>query len=128
VHVAEQSRTGRAGEHAGRLALALRQGLVGDAVDAQGALLHHLLLLVELANAVGAGPGAVLAADALVVVDQHDAVVLALVRGAGRADRHAGGSSQCRQLFGKVYRLGVRVLPTSKVCTRLKKVPVGSAS
>src|SRR3989338_8888606 len=38
-----------------------------------------------------------------------------------------GGSSQCRQDLGKcsVSLCGYR--PTSKVCTRLKKVPVGSA-
>ena len=79
-----------------------RQQLVVDAVDAQRALLHHLFLLVHFARAVGAGPGAVLAADALVVVDQHDAVLGALVGLApvGHTGTQ-GGSSQCRQDFGK---------------------------
>ena len=43
-----------------------------------------------LARAVRARPRAQLAADALVLVDQHDAVLGALVAGAGRAHRHAG--------------------------------------
>src|SRR3546814_8385723 len=42
------------------------------------------------ARAVGAGPGAQLAADAGVGVDQHDAVLGALVGGPGRADGDAG--------------------------------------
>ena len=46
-------------------------------VDAQRALGHHLALLVQLAHAVRARPRAVLAADALVVIDEHDAVFFA---------------------------------------------------
>src|SRR3546814_1615707 len=42
------------------------------------------------ARAVRAGPRAQLAADALVLVDQHDAVLGALVAGAGGAHGHAG--------------------------------------
>ena len=61
------------------------QRLVVDAVHAQGALLHHAARVAVLARAVGAGPGTQLAADALVLVDQHDAVLGALVAGAGRA-------------------------------------------
>ena len=91
VDVAEQARVGRAGQHAGRACGRARgSACVVDAIDAQRALGHHLALLVDLAHAVGAGPRAVLAADALVVVDQHDAVLGALVARAGRAHRHAG--------------------------------------
>src|SRR5574340_999481 len=38
-----------------------------------------------------------------------------------------GGSSQCRQDLGKCSVSLCGYWPTSKVCTRLKKVPVGSA-
>ena len=38
-----------------------------------------------------------------------------------------GGSSQCRQDLGKCTVSVLGNSPTSKVCTRLKKVPVGSA-
>src|SRR5690349_4404670 len=37
-----------------------------------------------------------------------------------------GGSSQCRHDFGKCTVCVSGYLPTSKVCTRLKNVPVGS--
>src|SRR5512140_3432278 len=37
-----------------------------------------------------------------------------------------GGSSQCRQDFGKCTVWVFGYSPTSKVCTRLKNVPVGS--
>ena len=83
-------RAGRAGAHAGRNAILRREGLVVDAVDAQRAFLHHAVVVVVLARAVGAGPGAQLAADAGVGIDQHDAVRRALVGGAGRADGDAG--------------------------------------
>ena len=39
-----------------------------------------------------------------------------------------GGSSQCRQDLGKCTVWVCGKLPTSKDCTRLKKVPVGSAA
>src|SRR5690606_30396178 len=80
----------RADLHAGRFALGLWQVLVVDAVDAERAFLHHALDLAVLARAVGAGPRAQLAADAFVLVDQHDAVLGALVAGAGRAHGDAG--------------------------------------
>jgi hypothetical protein len=107
VHVAEQARAGRAGQHAGRLAFGFGQRGAGDAVHAQRALAHHLALFVELARAVGAGPAAVLAADALVVVDQHDAVLGALVAGAGGAHRHAGRVFAVQAALGEVHRLRV---------------------
>src|SRR5690606_21922506 len=66
------------------------QVVVVDAVHAQRAFLHHAFDFGVLARAVGAGPRTQLAADALVLVDQHDAVLGALVAGAGRAHRHAG--------------------------------------
>jgi hypothetical protein len=43
-------RLGRAGGDAGGDALRLGDGLVVDAIDAEGALLHHPLVLVELAR------------------------------------------------------------------------------
>ena len=80
----------RTGLHAGRLARDLRNVLVVDAVDAERAFLHHAFDFRILARTVGAGPAAELAADALVLVHEHDAVFGALVAGAGRADGHAG--------------------------------------
>src|SRR5690606_4703813 len=78
------------GLHAGRLAFAFVEVFVVDPVHAQRAFLHHAFDRRILARAVRAGPAAQLAADALVLVDQHDAVLGALVAGAGGADRHAG--------------------------------------
>ena len=83
-------RLDRARHDAGRLAVLLGEMVVVDAVDAQRAFLHHAGIVVELARAIGAGPGAQLAADADRLVDQHDAVLGALVGGAGRADGDAG--------------------------------------
>ena len=79
----------RARLHASRLPRFLGNGLVVDAVDAQRAFLHHPVDLAVLARAVRTGPRTQLAADALVLVDQHDAVLGALVRSAGGADRDA---------------------------------------
>ena len=74
AEVAEMPRPGRAGAHAGRHAILRRERLVVDAVDAQRAFLHHAVVVVVLARAVRAGPGAQLAADAGVRIDQDDAV------------------------------------------------------
>ena len=90
AEIAEMPGAGRAGGDAGRHAVFLGQIVVVDAVDAQRAFLHHADIGVELARAVGAGPAAQFAADALVLVDQHDAVRGPLVGGAGRADGDAG--------------------------------------
>src|SRR3546814_1835071 len=90
AEVAEVARPGRAGRHAGRHAAARLEVLVVDLVDAERALLHHADVGVILAGAIGTGPGAELAADAGVGVDQHDAVLGALVGSAGRADGDAG--------------------------------------
>src|SRR5690606_39182547 len=70
--VAEMPRPGRAGLHAGRLAVGFVQLVVVDAVHAQRAFLHHALDLAVFAGAVRAGPRTQLAADAFVLVDQHD--------------------------------------------------------
>src|SRR5690606_18406804 len=90
TEITEMPRPRRTGLHAGRLPRGLGNALVVDAVDAERAFLHHALDRAVFAGAVGAGPGAELAADALVLVDQHDAVLGALVAGAGRADGDAG--------------------------------------
>src|SRR3546814_10018928 len=64
AQVAEMARARGAGGDAGRHAIDLLQVLVVDAVEAERAFLHHADVFVELARAVGAGPGAELAADA----------------------------------------------------------------
>src|SRR3546814_11281851 len=93
AEVAEVPGAGRAGLHAGRPALALVQVLVVDPVHAKRAFLHHALDRRVFARAVRAGPRAQLAADALVLVDQHDAVLGALVAGAGGAHGQFGKAS-----------------------------------
>ncbi len=95
-------RRDRAGADAGRHAIGGIEGLVVDAVDAERAFAHDADILVELARAVGAGPGAELAADAEELVDQHDAVLCALEAGAGRADGDAGGIGAMQAGFGEV--------------------------
>src|SRR3546814_15894653 len=62
------------------------------------------------ARAVGAGPGAQLAADAGVCVDQHDAVLGALVGGAGRADGDAGRVVAVQAGLGKAHRAALPVV------------------
>src|SRR5215813_12150851 len=83
------ARSDRAGRDASRHALFFLQVLVVDPIDAQRALLHHADIFIELARAVGARPGAELAADAEILVHQHDAVLGALEGGTGRANGDA---------------------------------------
>src|SRR5690606_20371239 len=99
-----------AGTHAGRNAVLRLQRFVIDAVDAQRAFLHDAVGVVVLARAIGAGPGAELAADACVRVDQHDAVLGPLVGGAGRADGHAGGRLAVQAGAREVHRPARRPL------------------
>src|SRR5690242_17154903 len=81
----------RADHDAGWLTILGRQVLVVNPVDAQGAFLHHAFVGIELARAIRARPGAELAAYADCFIDQYNAVLSALVGGAGRAHRYAGG-------------------------------------
>src|ERR1700687_3794429 len=87
VEVAEEPGMRGTGEHARRLALLGRQQHVVDAIDAKRALLHRTRRGVELARTVGTRPRAKIAPHALVLIDEHDAVVT-LVRCTGRADGH----------------------------------------
>ena len=87
--VAEMARARRTSHHAGGLAIDFLKTFVVNAVDAQSTLLHHAALFAVLARSVGTGPGTQLAADALVLIDQHDAVLGTLVARAGRADGDA---------------------------------------
>src|SRR5204863_8211442 len=63
-----------------------------------------------LARAVGARPGAQLAADAGVGIDQHDAVLRALEGGAGGADGEAGGLLARQARAREVHRAARRAL------------------
>ena len=96
------ARACRAGADASGDAVHLGNVLVIDAVDAERALLHHASLGVELARAIGAGPGAEAAAHAGILVDQHDAICGALVAGACRADGDAGRVVAVQARFGEM--------------------------
>src|SRR5688572_19770187 len=100
----------RAGRDARGHAIYLFQLVVVDAVDAQRAFLHHANVFVKLARAVRAGPGAQLAANAEVLVDQDDAVLSALEGGAGRAHRHAGRLLAMQARLGEMHGAAVRAL------------------
>ena len=108
AEVAEVARARGAGADAGGNAILRREGLVVDAVDAQRAFLHHAIVVVVLARTVGTRPRAQLAADAGVGIDQHDAVLGALVGGAGRADGDAGRrlamQARAREMHGLARR------------------------
>jgi hypothetical protein len=123
VDVAEEARVRGAGHHARGFPVALGQRLVGDAVDAEGALLHHLLLGVQLAHAVRARPRAVFAADALVVVHEHDAILGTLVARARGTHRHARRVLAVQAGLGKVDGLGVRIRADLE---RLHAIEVGA--
>ena len=84
VQVAPEAGVGAAGGHASRVL-----ALVGE-VAAHGALLHHGLLRIVAAHAVGAGVHALLAADAGGLVHE-DAALLVAVGGASGANLQAGG-------------------------------------
>src|SRR5262249_22553910 len=90
AEIAEMPRMDRTGRHAGRHAIDFLEVLVVDAVDAQRAFLHRAGVVVVLARAIRASPGAELAADAQALVDQHDAVLRPLVGGPGRTDLDTG--------------------------------------
>ena len=108
VHVAEQTRAGRARHYTRGFAFAFRQLLVINAIHAQRAFLHYLLVLVDFTRAVRTRPRAIFAADALVVVHQHDAIRLAFVTRTGRTHRHARRVFAMQAAFGKMNRVGVR--------------------
>src|SRR3569833_1409990 len=75
----------RTGRDAGWHAIGLGQIFVVNLVDAQRALLHRAVVFVELARAVRARPGAELAADAGIRIDENDAVLGALIGSTCRA-------------------------------------------
>ena len=83
------SGTCRAGLHAGRHTIWLIKIFVVDAVNAERAFFHHAFGVVIFPCAIGASPGAELAADAGFGIDQHNAIFLALVAGTGWADGDA---------------------------------------
>ena len=111
----------RTREDARGLAVVFGQPLVVDAIDAKRALSSRARALIELARAVRARPRAVVAADALVVVDEHDAVA-ALVARAGRDTR---GRRRLPRNAGTTSGSGSSSCPESarprSVWTRLKR-------
>ena len=76
---------------------------------AQRALFHRLGRLVPIAHAVRAGHHAVLAADALLAVDEHHVVAVA-VAGAGGAHVHARGVGALLAHGGQRVARHVRVV------------------
>jgi hypothetical protein len=88
-----------------RTPVGLRQVVVVDAIDAEGAFLHHALGRVHLAGTVRAGPGAQAAADAIALVDQNDAVLDPLVAGTRRADGDTGRILAMQAGFWEMHKL-----------------------
>src|SRR5215468_3063789 len=100
---------GRACEYACRLSILGCEHLVVDAIHTERALLHRARRLVELASAIRPGPGAEVAAHALVLVHQHDSV-RPLVGSARRAHGDAVGILAVQARHGEVDRLAGRIL------------------
>src|SRR4029077_11847689 len=71
AEIAEVPGRGRAGRDARGYAARLVEGLVVDLVDAERAFLHHARVVIVLASTIGAGPGAELATDTEIFVDEH---------------------------------------------------------
>ena len=109
MDITEQPCRGRARHHAGRLSLGLWKGFIIDAVNAQRAFGHHLTVLIKLPDAVRTGPGAVLAANALVIVNQHNAIFLTLVRRSGRTHRDTGWILAMQTGLWKMYGLSAGI-------------------
>jgi hypothetical protein len=105
------ARRNRARGNTGRHTIFGREALIVDAVDAQRALLHDAGVFVELAGAVGTGPGAELATDAEIFVDQHDTVLGAFVGRAGRAHRDACGLGTMQARAREVHGSAIRAFP-----------------
>src|SRR5277367_2748281 len=114
--------------------LLFRHVLVVDAIDAERTLAHHAFIFIELARAVRARPGAQLAADTDVGVDQHDAILGALIAGAGGTDGDAGRllavQTGPREMHGAAIRplprlVGVHAIQPDAVWMVLIRVEVG---
>src|SRR5262249_25014413 len=73
-----------------------------NAIDAQGAFLHHPVAVVVFAGAIGTCPRAQLAADASVGIDEDDAVVGPLVAGSRGTDSDAGRLLPIQARTGRV--------------------------
>ena len=102
IQIAVEASLTAAGLHAGRQLTLIGQGL------AQRALAHHALGLVEGAHPVGARRQARLAADAVLLVDQHNARLLVAIRCARGAHLHAGGANTLLAHGGQPVLLDVR--------------------
>ena len=69
TEITEMPRPGGTGPDTGRRAILFLEILIVDAIDAEGALLHHPLAIIIFARAIRTGPGAELAADACIGID-----------------------------------------------------------
>ncbi len=128
VDVAEDARRGRAGHDAGRLAIGLGHRRVVDAVDAQGALLHHLAAARRTRARRRGRPRR--STCTRCTCRSRPARCrpprACRTRRWGTPARRAGPRSAGRT-SGNAPSRCAGTAPTSKVCTRLKKVPFGSA-
>src|SRR5687767_4195248 len=97
-----------AGANASRLTILRRKVLVVDAVDAQSAFLHHAMVVVVFTGTIGACPGAELAADAGVGIDEHDPILCPFVRRARRTDGDACCVLAMEAGTGKVHDVRIR--------------------
>ena len=91
AEIAEMAGAGWAGGDTGGNPVFFRQGFVIDSVDTQRAFFHHACVGVVFPSAIRTGPGAPLAADAGIFVDEDDPVFLAFIGRASRANGYAGG-------------------------------------
>src|SRR5215467_2830772 len=66
TEIAEMPRASWTGAHARRDTILRRESFIIDTIDAERALFHRAVVVVVLPRAIGAGPGAQLAADASV--------------------------------------------------------------
>jgi hypothetical protein len=77
---------------------------------AQCAFFHNALSNIVLAHPVGTGIDAILAADAFVLVDEHDIVVRVAVRGSRGTHAYAGRVLALLTIYRQPVHLGVGVL------------------
>ncbi len=106
-YVSKESGSCRTGEHAGRFSVLGRERLVVYPVYAQGALFHDFVRLIKLSTPIRTGPRAELTAYAVIVVYEHNPILLPLVAGTRGTHRYARRILTVKAGLGKVKHLCV---------------------